>query len=227
VRPAELSLEADFYPGVASAALALLTDPSSRMRRVLREVLVGRVYPDLLLGEWRSSQSPFAARRLTTTECAILHDLQEGSATVTEFRTGSGRGIVLRDPEASLVRLQRLGLVSRDDRGAWRRESDERLDAVRLTAVEAKLTRWQEALAQALNTRLFVHRAFVLLDSRRVEIDDMVISTFRAQGVGLLVRQGRGARVVVQGVHSTPTSHEWIVAVDKLLHTGTRALRAS
>lgn len=52
-------------------------------------------------------------------------------------------------------------------------------------AIEAKLTRWRDALQQAYRNTCFAHRSYVLLPTRAAKIAERHPNAFQRRGVGL------------------------------------------
>jgi hypothetical protein len=126
-----------------------------------------------------------------------------------------------------LFRLAHEGIVAQTANDKWHLADGCHLRTIRLTAIEAKLSKIEDALAQALTLRLFVHRAYVLMDAERVRVDRVVERSFRRSGVGLLLGHSESVELVVDAAETKPATFEWVVAADKLTHAGKRTLRTS
>lgn len=222
-----LALERHFYQSLGPAAVNMVCSEAQSSRRVLREVLIGKVFPDILVGEWPQAPAHIGSRRLTVIECALLHSLSVRDATSDELAIGRWSGLSFSNPARVLFRLAQEGIVAQAANDKWHLADGCHLRAVRLTAIEAKLSRIEDALCQALTLRLFVHRAYVLLDAERVRIDREVERSFRRSGVGLLLGHSESVELVVDAVETKPVTFEWVVAADKLTHAGKRTLRTS
>lgn len=222
-----IAFERDFYRSLATSAVDLVSSADGTFRRIVREVLVGKVFPDILIGEWPRPPVEASARRLTLVECALLHSLSVRQATEADLSDGRWSGLTFSDPQKTLFRLAREGLVAQTSRGEWCLPPTSHLLNVRLTGIEAKLSKIEDALAQALTLRLFVHRAYVLMDATRVSIDRAVQQSFRRTGVGLMLGHTSHVEIVEEAAAANPASFEWILASDKLMHVGRPKLRLS
>lgn len=190
-------------------------------RRLLREVAIGRVFPDVLLGEWKQAIPVASGRRLTLRDCAILMALFGREQTTTALESGRTATSVIARADEALQRLASRGLVVR--RGhRWALSAALPIWNCRVTAIEAKLIRWQDALSQALTYRLFAHRSFVLLDGTQIKISAEVLRAFEAAGVGLLLRYPRHIVLEVDAADVMPEHCELLFAIDKLWHNGSR-----
>lgn len=173
--------------------------------RFIHELTVGHSTADLvILRAKRTSLWPGAP--LSITECSILSCLRRhGEAHVDTI----AKEVYMRPTSVQSLLLGRLS--------AWglARSTDERLfrpsttwvDRSELIAVEAKLTRWREALAQAAVYRRYADRAYVLLPAERAEMAVEHRFSFIERGVGLLSYDSTGVR----RIFSSPkvTEHTW------------------
>lgn len=76
-----------------------------------------------------------------------------------------------------------------------------------ILAIEAKLARWSEALAQAISYRQFADRVIVAMDAGLFDRTDTgVVSRFRRAGVGLCVVDRDGPTPVHEGRRAERTS---------------------
>lgn len=73
-----------------------------------------------------------------------------------------------------------------------------------LIAVEAKLTRWREALNQAYRATAFAHHAYVLLPLDAAEVALGYQSLFREKQVGLCSISGGKLRILIQSPRLEP-----------------------
>ncbi|MCC6678884.1 MAG: hypothetical protein IT436_17295 [Phycisphaerales bacterium] len=90
--------------------------------------------------------------------------------------------------EWRLVKSRERGIV--EVRASW-------VQAAEVIAVEAKLTRWRDALAQATAYRRYADRAFVLLPKPSADLAIQHESAFRAAGVGLMAYDAQGVACMI------------------------------
>jgi hypothetical protein len=76
-----------------------------------------------------------------------------------------------------------------------------------IVAVEAKLTRWRDALTQAAAYRRYADRAFVLLPVRIADVAAQHKAAFMDEGVGLLSYDAAGVYRVFPSPRAT--DHTW------------------
>ncbi len=102
-----------------------------------------------------------------------------------------------------------------------------RLGTASLIAVEAKLTRWQDAVAQAARYLAFADRAVTVLDGNQVAPHAALIETVRAAGVGLVLQYRHVLREIVPAPqHAPPITADRAIAVSKVVpRPGVRAFR--
>jgi hypothetical protein len=120
--------------------------------------------------------------------------------------------------EAALVRdlLQHL-----DDGGATARAEFDytsgRSDVVLLgdgdevLAIEAKLTRWREALHQAYRNRCFAHRSYVALPPEVAARAGRYASEFALRRVGIYAVSPHGLTLILECEHEAPVL-PWLTA---------------
>lgn len=169
-----------------------------------RELVVGGSIADLVLllgdGE-RRGQGP---KPLSVAESVILSVLRRDGATTSDELS---RRCGLNGKTARLLgRLDRMGLVKRTSSG---RISADRswLTSTRIVAVEAKLLRWRDALAQATTYRRYADQSFVALPDAYAAPALAGADLFRAAGVGLLVVSSSGTRRAIPAERAR--DHDW------------------
>lgn len=168
-----------------------LSEPRARWQ-VFREVGVGRSIADVVAV--RQVRPIESSPVLSAGESIVLSRLRStGPATKEALVAACGLNgrtteIIDRLAAAHLVRLKRDGTVA-PARG--------RPAGVALVAIEAKLVRWRDALAQATSYKRYADEAFVALPEAfgRVAIEHA--AQFRLAGVGLLIVSRGRLRTVV------------------------------
>jgi len=186
----------------------------SRTAAMLSEVQVGAVIPDLVLVD---------SRRVGTSPCAltgfdtwIVADLLRSRAR--RVKTLSDR--LFAEPEKTtraVARLERLGLVDRPSKATFSiREGSFPRDA-EVIAVEAKLSRWREAIDQATAYRRFANRSYVALPRETLERSKGIVPTCRSRGLGVLAVSSDGVHVVRRAPFHHPRSAGWVSLVARAL----------
>lgn len=122
------------------------------------------------------------------TEAALVSDLlehlaREGTRAYTEFDYTRGR--------TDIVALGECG---------------------ELFAIEAKLTRWREALHQAYRNRCFAHRSYVALPPAAAAIAGQYVSEFSDRRVGLFSVSPTSVTVILE-CEPEPPVQPWLTNV--------------
>jgi len=189
-----------------------LADESGRLAA---QVQIGSIIPDFLLALNRTSLSGAFRARLTGFESAVLAQLLRRdplrARTVAE-RLYSQPARTTR----ALLRLTRLGLVNSTSTGAFTTALEGLAGTVEIVAIEAKLTRWREAIVQARAYLAFANRAFVALPAPIVDRDHRVLEACQAAKLGLLAVSGDGVSVVSSAGFHEPRSASWVWAASRL-----------
>lgn len=175
---------------------------------VTREVAVGRSVADVVCRVARARR--FAAcvpgRPLSVLESVILATLRVNGPTGLDalgercgFTTEALRGGAIdRLAEWCLVDFASAGDVS-----ACRRWTD----AFSVIAIEAKLTRWRDALRQAAEYRRYADRSYVALPRSCAAVALEGKAAFAEAGVGLLLVDAKGVTVAFNA--PSATEHDW------------------
>jgi hypothetical protein len=124
---------------------------------------------------------------------------------------------------AAMSSLKRVGAIEQRESGevALRPEFDVS-HTVKLIAIEMKLTRWREALGQAIAYREFADEAYVVLDGNQVRLTADIRAAFVSNGVGLFLQRGAEVKrriVTARGAQRMP-SVDRLFAVSKLAKSG-------
>jgi DNA-binding MarR family transcriptional regulator len=173
---------------------------------VLTEMQVGMRIPDLLL-VFRDPAELLAPVKLSYFECALLaFTLRTGTSTVTDLAAATYAS--REDVETRVGRLAHLGFLKRrgDEFTAAKRIGRR----VRIIAVEAKLTRWKEALVQAEECRRFANEAYIAMPQGIVRNNLAVVQACASSGVGIIAVDEHGPSVLLDAERSQPQSAEWI-----------------
>ncbi len=173
---------------------------------VHKEVTVGSNIADLVLVARPHRRRLAFNRPLSTTESVLLAFLRlSGPAPVDVVERLLGVGSGRLHTHAALrwlLRRRAIRLRGREvlvDK-AWTR-------GMYVVAVEAKLSRWRDALAQAATYQRYADRVFVALPERFAGNAFRHADEFRAAGVGLLRVNHRQVRTLIAGVKQR--NHDW------------------
>jgi hypothetical protein len=205
----------DWFAPKLAAALPSLRDRIPESVATVREPAIGAVSPDLLYGAFRS-MPPSRLRGITYLDAHVL--------SLLETRSLSGTGELLSrlhighaTAERVLTRLMNRNWVVRSASGRLTLAASLRSSQMRLLAVEFKLSRWKDALAQALSYCSFAAETYVLLDGSQFRPMRAAVAEFRHCGVGLLVNNEGRLRVIVRASRTSPVGPERFIAAERLL----------
>jgi len=86
-------------------------------------------------------------------------------------------------------------------------------DPIELVAIEAKITRWREALAQAHRYRAFADRTYVALPSEIIDRTEAIGECAHRMGIGLIAVTSTSASVILESPSVVPRTADrmWIV----------------
>lgn len=165
--------------------------------RVAHEFPIGQSIADMVILRPVNEQV-WPEAPLTVAESVVLSTLRQlGAARADTI----GRQVFMpaeevralldgRLAEWQLVRSRARGMI--EARAAWVREAE-------VVAIEAKLTRWRDALKQATFYRRYADRAFVLLPRASAETAFHHADMFLSAGVGLLAYDVQGVSSLIRG----------------------------
>lgn len=214
-------LECEMFDPVLAAIPSLFPAPFCATR-VLREAAVGNVIPDLLIGQW-CAELPFAVPSMTNVARHVVALLQRsGPAAPTELiedKLYLSSSALTR----AIAQLKRVGALSYETTEGELQLSPEfaKGTQVKLIAVEMKLTRWREALNQAIRYLDFADEAYVVLDGNQVPVTDEIIKAFELSAPGLYIQRGAHVEKILDAcsVPSVPSADR-LLAMHKVLHSG-------
>lgn len=211
LRPA-VPEDTDLYPTernlvqFAQRRLQKLFAPSGASCLIDCEVGVGRSIADLVLLIAPKGQSCPPLPPLSVAESVILASLRLRGPTridILEVRCGFKRH-GLR--QGALKRLLEVGILVRE-RGGRVALGTNCVEASKIIAVEAKLTKWREALYQAALYRRYADEAHVLLPAHTADPAMKADAQFAAAGVGLLIATEKKITRVFTACPSM--DHDW------------------
>ncbi len=173
---------------------------------IVAEMQVGMRVPDLLLVFNRSSRD-LAPVKLSYFECALLASaLTRGTASISELAqtTYAPREQV----KPRVARLAQLGFVKL--RGEQLTATKGIGRHIRIVAIEAKLSRWKDALLQAQKYRSFANEAYIAMPTTVVRKNLTAVEACADSGVGIIAVDQTGADVFLNAERAQPQSAEWV-----------------
>lgn len=178
-------------------------------RHLLCEASMPTGQPDIVVvaGERSGSRSP----RLSTVQLKLTHHLwnwgpQETASLAQQLLMSPSR------VEAVLFPLQEMGRV-REANGRWRAASlRSAYNVRRIVAIEAKVSAWRRALAQARANQWFASSSYILMPSRSISV--AAVNEARILGVGVLsYSRGKVRRELRPTEQPIPISYgSWLVS---------------
>jgi hypothetical protein len=184
---------------------------------VAEEVHVGTIIADVvILKTSRSRVIGSAAKRpsLSLFEACVLAELLAGEPR--RFNTLVNRtALRSQTADAALTRLSKIGMVRRTASGAYALADSGILPSGHLIAIEAKLTRWRDAISQAEAYLTFANQSFVALPKAVVETAGGLRQACRLAGVGLLSVSYRNVEVALEAPVTSQSSAEWLWVMSK------------
>jgi hypothetical protein len=204
--PASFRLERDLVDVLrASSAAALGTVPPTK---VLAETQVGSCIPDLLLFFHIDDQTRESIQ-LTYFDASILAAILEAGSIGLP---GLSDRLFSRPEELQpkLDRLVRLELVSVRAGGAYGLRRGVLPQNVRIVAVEAKLSRWRSAIAQAREYFGFANESYIAMPADALRTNVTALDACAKAGVGVIVVDGSGAMVLLEAEKTQPRSPAWV-----------------
>ncbi len=150
------------------------------------ETKINGTYPDIVFAEfdpafyekWNSHRN-----KLTTSDLKVLHFILS-KRNVTSQRIAQELSIQYRTLLQSLETLMDSGLLSRKN-GYWVIQNRKEAFGVKnIEAVEAKISKWDEVMQQAILNKSFASESFVL-SKRKRKPDDEVVQRIRSFGIGI------------------------------------------
>ena len=187
-----------------------------RLVSFLTEPFIGGIIPDILIAETSRDEAPRLQRRITFLEASVLA-LVERQPGLAEDEVLKQLHITPGAARRAFDGLERAGAIQRETSGELRLRRGAATSHLIVTAVEVKLKRWREALAQAVTYRRFADRTFVVLDGSQVKPSAEVRGAFTAASVGLLLQFRTTLELVVKSARVRAYSPDRYGAVQKLL----------
>jgi len=188
--------------------------------RLLREQHIGSVIPDLVFGIWSGELPQY--ERLNTISRHILVWLSTQRTANSEDQLCDDLLLSRYAADSAVSTLKRVGAISKRDSGEVELCPEFDVSAsIRLIAIEMKLKKWREALAQAIEYRRFADEAYVVLDGNQAKMNTAVREAFVENGIGLLLQRGGAVEREIPAEPQAPRpSEDRLFAVSKLASSG-------
>jgi hypothetical protein len=210
----QFRLERDMLEPLRASLPPALGFQASERIAVLAEESVGGVTPDVLVGIWRDDVPPAGARP-TFVEAAVLALLErEGPLSESEIL----QHLCLTEAAAkrSLTNLRRYGAIQSGLSSKCEVTGGSSCLATEVVAIELKLRRWRDALAQAQSYCHFADRTYVVLDAAQTVPTFNMLEAFTFSGVGLIMQYGPDSRQLIEARMRTVVTPGRVVAAWKL-----------
>lgn len=174
-----------------------------------REVPVGGCIPDFVLVRFSEVPSPsFWPARRSFRHAFVISLLRRRAPLHIE--SIASRAFESADRIRPVVEdLLSTGAISRSTTGAVSLSPAFALLEAEVTAVEAKLHRWKEALRQAVQYTSFADRSVVAMDAKGIPRSADALRQFRREGIGLCAISRRGAVWLVMPRATNRRGAEW------------------
>lgn len=224
---ARFTTESELY-GVLSGRLPALVagDSTQRLVRCAIQQPVGAVIPDVVVAHTPKEFEEISRAPVTAFAASVVALLLKKGplrlATMAEHLYANQRSV-----ERPLMALLRQGVVGTSPGGAFRLVHAPFLRETRLLAVEAKLSRWREALTQAVRYREFASEAYVALPVGNAVVKTVVQDEARAAGVGLIAVASGDLQVLVRARHAFPRTPDFVWLAYRMLSRRTSARHVS
>lgn len=196
------------------AALELGKTSVNSVLRFVETPSLGSVIPDILMGVWHSNSTALL-KGITYVEAVVLAFIEnaKGASLADLLST-----VYLTQSSAQRLvdRLIKRAVLQLDDQGRFALSPEYAPSNTELIAVEVKLRRWREALAQAVSYSSFANRAYVVLDGAQFVVRPETLNHFRDCGVGLLLQYGDKLNVAIDADRHEPIGHQRFLALQQL-----------
>jgi hypothetical protein len=153
-------------------------------------------------------------RALSQFNCAIMaYLLNNGPRFVDEIAESLfARPSIV---ERATKELSRRGLIAMDRGGGIKLPRTLLAGVGQVIAVEAKLDRWREAMAQAVAYLGFANESYVALPDAIIERRTKLTKECRANGIGLISVNPTSCKIVVRARKHKPRTSDWLWLLGK------------
>ena len=216
------SLEAELYDVLDQRLGTTVVPPdSSDGFKCLSQQQVGTVIPDYVLISCPQCEPQLDGgfEGLTAFESAIVAALLSGRPMRKETLA---RQLYTRVERIApnLTALKRRGIVCELPTGSYALNGGAVPKDLHVVAVEAKLSRWRDAILQAESYLQFANQSFVALPSILATNNDKLLRQCRERGVGVLGVEPESVHLISAARTSQPRSPDWVWLVSRAVRFG-------
>jgi hypothetical protein len=190
-----------------SSAVLQRANVGRATHQVFREQQVGMCIPDLLIVRSNPAEDR-TPLRLSYFDCALIATaLKSGSVTVADLAASTYSA-----PEQigkRVLRLVKLGLMSKRS-DLLSEPANVVPRGAQVVAVEAKMTRWRDALAQARDYLRFANEAYIAMPAGVIGRNAGALAACADAGVGVIAVDEVDAHVVLRAEGHRQCSAEWV-----------------
>jgi hypothetical protein len=208
------ALEDEMLPYLRSSGVVGIFENGNKKIVVSEKVQVGGIIPDLVfaLSSCSSSIQP-SKKRLTHFECAVLSEIVKHSAMTLQSLCCNLYASTDR-LDLAIKNLSHRGLIKVSNGQVKAVKS--KIPKVRIISIEAKLTRWREALEQAIEYLHFSNSAYIAMPEHVLFRMPIIAASCKKAGVGLLSVDKENVKLVVKGKVQNVSSGEWLWTIDRM-----------
>jgi hypothetical protein len=213
---AQFRFERDMLPVLGTSLHDAIFPHGVKAQTMIEPGICG-VIPDVLFCRWRTVPRLKLRRPATIIEAHILATIER---SITSSRSALCEALFLSTSKAeeSIRTLIRQGLLCLRRDGNLQIAKDANTNRASVVAVEMKLARWRDALAQASDYLRFANFAYAVLDGQRVTLSPEMVEAFSNAGVGLLLQHGSRLVIHVKATATNPPpSPERVIATHKAI----------
>lgn len=176
---------------------------SQKQMAIFIETKINDAYPDVVFTEYNPrfyEQWNDNRNKLSTTDLKLLHFIFS-KRNVTSQKIIKELSIQYKSLLQSLEALIDAQLINRKD-GCWIVPNRNEVFGVkRIEAVEAKISKWDEVMQQAIVNKAFASESFVL-SKRKREPDTEVVGRISAFGIGIYLYDNKQFSCYAQASHN-------------------------
>lgn len=192
----------------------MLVGKSRHLLARYRKYPVGAIVPDLVLViSKRATVQSVKPKKLSMIDCSILFAISQSKGATLATIAGK---IFVRESliHASVERLVKSGVITtRGGHLTIRKEVTKQ--TAQVLSIEAKLTRWRDAITQAKAYLRFSNAAYVALPMAQIARLKDVKAACKLAGVGLISVNQETCRIIVRAPVSLASTGEWFWILNK------------
>jgi hypothetical protein len=191
---------------------------------VSREFRVGPVVPDLVIVQTKNSARHVPLSTLTNIESHIIARLLLQPSSIQQLAEALYTST--QKVERVLGRLEKKSFVHMADEAVYKVPRGAFPRTARVTAIEAKLTRWKVALRQATLYRPFANLIYVALPMRSIEQNFLpIVAQCQLGGIGLIGLDAGSIEFIRTAKFYSTSSADWVWVVAKALANTSRPIK--